>query len=465
MLRRRIGQWRKTSFILLISVGFVWSSTYAEDNTPLTNIIVTAAACPSEVVTIPLNNKQNVAALFQHTNDRNYEIANSKIVRVTRSGLVIPLAKGTTVLTTVEETVLENGEHLSTTCSLKLQIVDAIPYKPTYAPKTELRKVKVGTKSFSVQTVLLPKGFPVDIGLAKDAIGHVEDLKGIADKRKAEYAINGTYFEAYGGIPEPYGTLIVDGEIAHVTLFGTTIGFTADGSAKMDTLRVKIEGGTDGLYDYKHNWYSVFANRTPKQDGSSSMLFTPVRGSRIGFAYGKAIVVKGGIVVKITENENVAIPRDGFVIVLTGEVEKSLENKFEVGRRVHYRLKYSNAAGESIDWSDIITAVGAGPRVLTNGKVVIHAEKEGFTQTKILKTPAARSGIGIKADGSIILVTVGSATIKELGEIFRSLGAVQAMNLDGGASSGLYAKGKLLTTPGRLLSNSLIFGTQIKYRS
>jgi len=30
------------------------------------------------------------------------------------------------------------------------------------------------------------------------------------------------------------------------------------------------------------------------------------------------------------------------------------------------------------------------------------------------------------------------------------------MNIDGGASSGLYYKGKMLTTPGRDLSNALV---------
>jgi exopolysaccharide biosynthesis protein len=38
-----------------------------------------------------------------------------------------------------------------------------------------------------------------------------------------------------------------------------------------------------------------------------------------------------------------------------------------------------------------------------------------------------------------------------------------AMNLDGGASSGLHAKGKRLTKPGRLISNSLVFGGSLKF--
>jgi exopolysaccharide biosynthesis protein len=37
-----------------------------------------------------------------------------------------------------------------------------------------------------------------------------------------------------------------------------------------------------------------------------------------------------------------------------------------------------------------------------------------------------------------------------------SLGAYNAMNLDGGASSGLYYGGRYLTAPGRDLSNALI---------
>lgn len=38
----------------------------------------------------------------------------------------------------------------------------------------------------------------------------------------------------------------------------------------------------------------------------------------------------------------------------------------------------------------------------------------------------------------------------------KKAGAYQAMNLDGGASSGLYYNGKYLTTPGRKISNALV---------
>ncbi len=399
--------------------------------------------------------------LIRSPADSAYSISNAKAARVTGDGLVVPLAKGDATVIAKGWKQGSDGAFKGYTCSVKMQIIDAESVKLTAQPKAELRKIKVGKKTFNVQTVTIPKGMPVDIGLAGDAVGKVEALKSLAARRKADYAVNGTFFEAYdkeGDPQEPLGNLIKDGEAVHLGNYGTTIGFTADGRAKMDTLRVKIQGGGNGSYTYPNNWYATFVNRTPNPDGNSSILFTPARGAKLGFAYGTAIVVKAGVVTQIAEDKDVAIPKDGFVVVLNGTERRSLRAKFEVGKRIHYRLKYTDIGGKEIDWGDVVTAVGAGPRVLKDGKAYNDAVNEGFKQEKILSTPAARSGIGIRKDGSVVIVTVNQATIKDLGEILRAVGAVQGMNLDGGASSGLFAAGRMLTAPGRLISNSLLFG-------
>lgn len=108
----------------------------------------------------------------------------------------------------------------------------------------------------------------------------------------------------------------------------------------------------------------------------------------------------------------------------------------------------------------IYGAVQAGPRLLTDGKVSIDVKTEGFRDPKILTGGGARSALGLTRDHKLILLTTGGATIPQLAQIMKSAGAYQAMNLDGGASSGLYAGGKYLTTPGRLISNALIVKTQ-----
>lgn len=104
-------------------------------------------------------------------------------------------------------------------------------------------------------------------------------------------------------------------------------------------------------------------------------------------------------------------------------------------------------------------ALQAGPRLLVNGKVSLNVLAEGFKDPKILTGGGSRSALGLTRDHKLILLTSGGATIPQLAEIMKQAGAYQAMNLDGGASSGLYYNGKYLTAPGRLISNALVVKT------
>jgi exopolysaccharide biosynthesis protein len=55
-----------------------------------------------------------------------------------------------------------------------------------------------------------------------------------------------------------------------------------------------------------------------------------------------------------------------------------------------------------------------------------------------------------------LILATATGTLHQMARIMRRLGAYQAMNLDGGASSGLWAWGHYLTTPQRLLNNALL---------
>ncbi|WP_342424274.1 phosphodiester glycosidase family protein [Paenibacillus sp. FSL E2-0178] len=112
------------------------------------------------------------------------------------------------------------------------------------------------------------------------------------------------------------------------------------------------------------------------------------------------------------------------------------------------------------DSGSIQGALQAGPRLLVNGKVSLNVLAEGFKDPKILTGGGSRSALGLTRDHKLILLTSGGATIPQLAEIMKQAGAYQAMNLDGGASSGLYYNGKYLTTPGRLISNALVVQTK-----
>lgn len=123
-------------------------------------------------------------------------------------------------------------------------------------------------------------------------------------------------------------------------------------------------------------------------------------------------------------------------------------------------LVSGSAFEQRMSQGNIEGALQAGPRLVTNGHVSLNVKAEGFKDPKILKGGGARSALGITRDHKLILLTTGRATISQLAQIMKQAGAYQAMNLDGGASSGLYYNGSYLTTPGRQISNALI----VKYQ-
>lgn len=385
----------------------------------------------------------------------SYRTDNAKVVRVSGEGILTPVSVGKANVVVEAITPGYRGQ-----LKLPVEITAASStLKATHA--AQKIKLKHG-KTFTVQTVSIPKGMPVTLGTAKRTVGTVQGLADMAKSYGADAAINGTYFSAYDGLPEPYGMIMIDGKMEFLGNTGTTIGFTWDGTVLMDHLRAKIVGGTNGSFSYPNNWYAYFINQTPTKGVSTAAMFTPKKGKKIGFAYGTAVTVRNGVVTSKAKNKNVDIPSDGYVLVFAGAEEK-LADRFKAGDKVEYKLETTNLAGKAVDWSRVHTAVGAGPRLVKDGKLVINPAAEGFTEAKILTNAAARSGILVKKDGTVILATVPAATMREWGDIMLKLGAHQAMNLDGGASSGLYSGGKLITAPGRLISNALVFGNNLKW--
>lgn len=101
-------------------------------------------------------------------------------------------------------------------------------------------------------------------------------------------------------------------------------------------------------------------------------------------------------------------------------------------------------------------ALQIGPTLMRNGQIWLYPKDEGFTEEKILTLSAARSAVGVLPNRQVVFLTTRSATISQLAEIMKNLGATDAMNFDGGASSGLYYKGKYITTPGRNIPVTLL---------
>lgn len=109
-----------------------------------------------------------------------------------------------------------------------------------------------------------------------------------------------------------------------------------------------------------------------------------------------------------------------------------------------------------VDWSTYRFGLRGAVRVVSKGQVQPNPKAQKFNDKKIWGR-AARTGIGIRANGKLVLIaTAHKVTLSELGRAMRAKGVVDGVSLDGGGSTCLYYKGALVVPPKRLLNNLFV---------
>lgn len=96
------------------------------------------------------------------------------------------------------------------------------------------------------------------------------------------------------------------------------------------------------------------------------------------------------------------------------------------------------------------TAVGGGPVLLQNGEIKITNEEElKFSGKTGLTDKHPRTAMGYTADGRLIIMVIqgrstdaAGATLVQEAQLFKDLGCMEALNLDGGGSSCMLINGK-----------------------
>ncbi len=103
------------------------------------------------------------------------------------------------------------------------------------------------------------------------------------------------------------------------------------------------------------------------------------------------------------------------------------------------------------DWNNCHAALGAGPLLIKDGTSLLSTPLEGFNLEQI----APRTAIGQTKDGQVYLIVVdgrqpawsAGVTLSELGELFISFNAHNALNLDGGGSSTMVIQNEIINRP------------------
>jgi hypothetical protein len=141
-------------------------------------------------------------------------------------------------------------------------------------------------------------------------------------------------------------------------------------------------------------------------------------------------------------NTAVPIPPNGYLLAL-----RALTTPLTLAPGT--QLQRSQIQLSSADFAPYPHILGAGPLLIENNQIVLNAAGEQFNPTFVTQL-ADRSAIAQTADGSILLVAthnrIGGAgpSLAEWAALLQRMGAVNAVNLDGGSSTMLYLGGQLL---------------------
>jgi len=321
--------------------------------------------------------------------------------------------------------------------------------------------------------------------LATEIVPGRELLTGISARTGALAAINGGYFVIgpNDGTPgDLAGISVLEGDLVSEAVDGRTSlvlpegdGAGSDVAALSDELSVRSSDGATRLVDGKNRKPGLIrgcggeGGDTPTEDPkhdftctdpSELILFTPVFGANTESGEGtEAVLNASGRVTALRGGRGGPIPPDGFVLSGTGRGAEWLRDHAEPGRKI--RLS-ENISGEGAQIGEGTGVVNGGPRLLEGGEPEITAFAEGFVYPenpefyyRFGERRNPRTLAGTTPGGDLLLVAVDvrrpgysvGASFEESAGIMDALGSDEAVNLDGGGSTGMTVGQTLVTRP------------------
>lgn len=323
----------------------------------------------------------------------------------------------------------------------------------THAKKTVSTSTGAVTANVLTVNVSNPK-VTVKSAMVNNTLGATAPFSSIVSQSGATAVINGNFFNSYGTFKTPIGHVMVNGEFLYGNSGLTSLGITRSGELRVGRPAVFTRiTASDGS-----SW-AIYEVNTSSQGASLSTLYTLAYGSSVTLtAEGYVMTVSGGTITGYTfmpAGSVVPIPNGGFVAYMGATYMSYDYNRTPVvGTTVttEYFLQSQDAEGFVLD--DMVSIISGAPRLVQDGAMVTTLEA-GFNEARFTVNSSPRTAVGVNAAGKLLLVSTPAATIQQMRELMLSLGCVDAFNVDGGASCGMYYNGSYLATPGRELTVTL----------
>ncbi|MED3987726.1 phosphodiester glycosidase family protein [Peribacillus simplex] len=322
--------------------------------------------------------------------------------------------------------------------------------------------------------------------LANDAVTGKETLTQMADRNDAIAGVNAGYFVVgekdgtpgdLAGIFASNGHLVSEAINSRSALILSSVEEKANIASVSNSIQATSTDGAvrevDGLNRKPgliRNCGGVGGDTTterPKhdftcKDESELIQYTSVFGEETESGDGVEVVVNhAGKVVEIRNHRGGVIPSSGFVLAGTGEAAEWLRDHAQQGMKIQVKSEITGD-GKLIKLDQTTSMINGGPRLLENGEISINAVEEGFHWEedpgfyyRFGERRNPRTLAGIKENGNLLFVTIDGrspgwsvgANFEESAKVMKSLGAVDAINLDGGGSTTMTVGDDRVTRP------------------
>ena len=276
----------------------------------------------------------------------------------------------------------------------------------------------------------------------------VESTSAMCIRVRCVAAVNGDFSDSAG---QPIGAMVAGGElvatpgIEHILLRVDGQGrptlrpgldwrvavTTADGAtSRVSAVNRPLSG--DGITLYSRRWGPSTAT-----DAATTEVLVKLPGtSNSVLPSGPSAVAVG----PARAGGNVAIPAGHVILSGRGAGARELVALSQRARGIGVL---------DVAMEGIVSAIGGSPKLLENGKLAYPVDnRDGFTQDR-----HPRTVVGITPSGEMLLVTAdgrgasAGLILMETARLLAGLGAVEAMNLDGGGSTTFVTGGSVRNVP------------------
>ncbi len=291
-----------------------------------------------------------------------------------------------------------------------------------------------------------------------------EKVSSIEDKHNALAGINGTFFDYTG---RPLGVLLINGELISYPIHNrTSVIIDSKNNASID--RVFL----DGYVEINNRRYPITGVNQPPEN-NDVIIFTKHYGELTGTGgQGYELTIENGKVAR-RHIGNSRIPDNGYVVYFSPMFVENVFGSVKAGDFAKISINIMPFSSEIKN--NLLHVMGGGPRLLKDGRLYVSKHYERF-RSDVGEGRAARTAVGITKDGQILMVAVDGkprrivrqgesysigATLEELAGILLSIGAYEALNLDGGGSTTMTVNNRVINRPvenngSRPVSNALL---------